>query len=87
MLLRIHLEAIRMIGSLEWRWPIHEADRVRDITSNYRQIVNWITEGRLIVEPLLTHLASPEDCQMIYEGLTQKKEQYMAAVFDWSLLD
>ena len=23
MLLRIHLEAIRMIGSLEWRWPAH----------------------------------------------------------------
>ncbi len=83
MLLRIHMEAIRMIGSLEWRWPGHETDRVRDIESNYRQIAGWITAGRLKVEPLLTHLASPVDCQSIYEGLTQNKEEYLAAVFDW----
>lgn len=87
MLLRIHMEAIRMIGSLEWRWPPHEADRVRDIETNYRQITRWIAEGRLIADPLLTHLASPVDCQQIYEGLTSKKEEYLAAVFDWSLLD
>ncbi len=84
MLLRIHLEAIRMIGSLEWRWPQHATDRVRDITTNYRQIVGWIADGRLKVAPLLTHLASPEDCQEIYEGLTSKKEEYLSAVFDWS---
>ncbi|MCZ6633329.1 MAG: zinc-binding dehydrogenase [bacterium] len=86
MLSKIHLEAIRMIGSLEWRWPQHETDRVRDITANYRQIVDWIESERLIVKPLLTHLASPADCQCVYEGLTQKKEEYQAAVFDWSLI-
>ena len=83
MLSRIHVEAIRMIGSLEWRWPQHEVDRVRDITTNYRQLADWIASGRLVVEPLLTHLASPADCQAVYEGLTQKKEEYLAAVFDW----
>ncbi len=83
MLLRIHLEAIRMVGALEWRWPQHETERVRDITANYRQIAGWIAEGRLVVEPLLTHLASPADCQAIYEGVTGKKEEYLGAVFDW----
>lgn len=86
MLLHIHLEAIRMIGSLEWRWPQHEADRVRDITTNYRQIADWIASGRLVVEPLLTHLASPADCQAVYEGLTQQQETYLSAVFDWRLV-
>ena len=84
MLLRIHLEAIRMIGSLEWRWPQHEGERVRDLTTNYRQIAGWITSGRLQVAPLLTHLAAPADCQAVYEGLTGNKENYLAAVFDWS---
>lgn len=84
MLLRIHLEAIRMIGSLEWRWPMHETDRVRDLVTNYRQLAGWIADGRLISDPLLTHLASPADCQSIYEGLTQRKEEYLSAVFDWS---
>jgi threonine dehydrogenase-like Zn-dependent dehydrogenase len=86
MLLRIHLEAIRMIGSLEWRWPQHQTERVRDITSNYAQIAGWIAEGRLVVEPLLTHLASPADCQAIYDGVTGKQEKYLGAVFDWSLV-
>lgn len=86
MLLRIHLEAIRMIGALEWRWPQHETDRVRDITTNYRQIVRWIAEGRLVVQPLLTHLVSPAACQQVYEGLTRAPDTYLGAVFDWSLV-
>ena len=87
MLARIHLEAIRMIGSLEWRWPGHEVDRCRhNIVENYRQLVNWIAADRVIVEPLLTHLASPADCQEIYTGLTSKKDEYLSAVFDWGRL-
>lgn len=84
MLLHIHLEAIRLIGALEWRWPPLESGRVRSLIENYRQIVRWIAEGRLITDPLLTHLASPSDCQNIYEGLTQNPEAYLGAVFDWS---
>ena len=86
MLLRIHMEAIRMIGSLEWRWPRHETDRVPDIVTNYRLITDWIASGKLIVDPLLTHLASPADCQETYDGLTTRKEVYLSAVFDWSLV-
>lgn len=86
MLLRVHMEAIRMIGSLEWRWPQHETDRVPDIVANYRLITDWIANGELSLDPLLTHLASPEDCQEIYDGLTTKKEEYLSAVFDWSLV-
>jgi len=86
MLLRIHLEAIRVIGSLEWRWPQHASERSRDLDANYRQIAEWITAGRLAVEPLLTHLASPADCQQMYGGLTSNKEEYLGVVFDWSRL-
>jgi threonine dehydrogenase-like Zn-dependent dehydrogenase len=53
---------------------------------NYRQLVNWIAADRVIVEPLLTHLASPADCQEIYTGLTSKKDEYLSAVFDWGRL-
>lgn len=87
MLLRIHMEAIRVIGALEWRWPMHETERARDIVTNYRQLVEWIASGEVTVEPLLTHVASPADCQEIYEGVTGKKDEYLGAVFDWSRLD
>ena len=84
MLLRIHVEALRMIGSLEWRWPQHETDRVRNLTANYRQIVDWIVDGQLVFTPLLTHLISPVECQAAYEGLGSKQEEYLSVVFDWS---
>jgi 2-desacetyl-2-hydroxyethyl bacteriochlorophyllide A dehydrogenase len=84
MLLRVHLEAIRLIGALEWRWPQHETERTRDLDANYRQLARWIADGRLAVEPLLTHRARPEDCQAIYDGLTGRREEYLGAVFDWT---
>lgn len=87
MLLQIHMEAIRLIGSLEWRWPMHETPRTRDIVTNYRQLVDWIAADDLRVEPLLTHVASPADCQQIYDGLTERKDEYLGAVFDWSRVE
>jgi len=86
MLLHIHLNAIRMIGALEWRWPSHDSGRDRSILDNYRQIAGWVADDRLKTTPLLTHLVSPADCQEIYEGLTSLQETYMSAVFDWSLI-
>ena len=86
MLLRLHLEAIRMIGALEWRWPQHATERTRDLDGNYRQLARWIADGRLAVAPLLTHLTSPADCQRIYDGLASRKGEYLGAVFDWSRL-
>ena len=84
-LLRVHLEAIKVIGALEWRWPAHPTERTRDIETNYRLIADWIAEERLIVEPLISHLASPADCQMIYDGVTGNQERYLGVVFDWKL--
>lgn len=84
MLLRVHLEAIRVIGALEWRWPQNPTERVRDLTTNYRQLVDWIASGRLQTQPLLTHLAAPAECQAVYDGLTANKEEYLGVVFDWS---
>ncbi len=86
MLLHIHLEAIHVIGALEWRWPQHATERGRDLDANYRQIAAWIADGQLVVDPLLTHLVSPADCQQMYEGLTANKEEYLGVVFDWSRL-
>lgn len=83
MLFRIHIEAIRLIGSLEWRWPIPETDRVRNMQDNYRLTSRWTAEGKLIMDPLITQIARPEEGQVIYEGLTQNRDQYLGCIFDW----
>ncbi|MBM4417649.1 MAG: zinc-binding alcohol dehydrogenase [Chloroflexi bacterium] len=88
MLTRIHLLAIRMIGALEWTYPIGDGtERARfTIERNYRQILEWIAAERLIVDPLISHVLSPRECQRAFDGLTREKDVYTAVVFDWSLL-
>ncbi len=86
MLARTHLLGIKITGALEWLWPIPpDSERARHtIWDNYRQLLRWITEGRLIVDPLRTHVLSPDRCQEAYAGLTHKKDEYLGVVFDWT---
>jgi threonine dehydrogenase-like Zn-dependent dehydrogenase len=86
MLARIHLLAIKMIGALEWTFPIpEETERARHtIAENYQQILGWIMDGRLKVDPLRTHVLPPERCQEAYYGLTHHKDEYLGVVFDWT---
>ena len=80
----IHLRSIRLIGALEWGWPQHPTHRVRDLEANYRRILRWIETGRLSVEPLLTSVLPPAQCQEAYTRLVDHKDEEMAVVFDWS---
>jgi threonine dehydrogenase-like Zn-dependent dehydrogenase len=88
MLTRIHVLAIRMIGALEWTYPVPATtERARfTIEANYRQLLEWIRAGRLVVDPLISHVVSPRDCQAAYDGLTRRRDEYTAVVFDWSKL-
>ena len=43
-----------------------------------------LAQERLIVAPLISHVMSPRQCQDAYDGLTTKKDEYTAVVFDWS---
>lgn len=88
MLSRIHLQGIRLIGALEWLYPVQEHDAARhSIVENYRQILGWIRSGAIRVAPLRTHLLSPRECQDAYFGLHAKKDEYLGVVFDWSKLE
>ena len=50
---------------------------------NVRQILRLLERGLLKVKPLLTHRASPADCQIIYDGFAYQKDDYLGVVFDW----
>jgi threonine dehydrogenase-like Zn-dependent dehydrogenase len=82
---RIHLLAIKLIGALEWTFPVPQAtERAHyTIAGNYRQILDWILTGRLVVDPLRTHVLPPARCQEAYAGLAHRKDEYLGVVFDW----
>jgi 2-desacetyl-2-hydroxyethyl bacteriochlorophyllide A dehydrogenase len=88
MLTRIHILAIRMIGALEWTYPVAEdSERARvTLERNYKDLLGWIRDERIKVDPLISHVMSPRDAQQAYDGLTNKKDEYTAVIFDWSTL-
>ncbi len=86
-LFHVHRWNIRVIGALEWGWPQHATPRARDLDANYRNLIGWIHQERIVVDPLLTRLASPSDCQEAYTRLVDRKDEELAVVFDWSRLD
>jgi threonine dehydrogenase-like Zn-dependent dehydrogenase len=85
MLTRIHVLAIRLIGALEWTYPLAEStERARfSIERNYREILGWIAQERLVVDPLISHVLSPRQCQQAYDGLTHQRDEYTGVIFDW----
>ncbi len=85
MLARIHLMAIKLIGALEWTFPLNEVERAQHtIFGNYTTILRWIMAGRLKVDPLRSHVLTPDRCQEAYSGLTHRKDEYLGVVFDWT---
>jgi len=85
MLARIHLLGIKLIGALEWTFPLQDAERAQhSIIGNYRTLLRWILDGKLVVDPLRTHVLRPDQCQEAYGGLAHRKDEYLGVVFDWT---
>lgn len=96
---RIHLSEFGCItykGAHEWRFPVREErkdfftmgwpkyERLKhSVERNARINLSLIGEGKLIVEPLLTHLLKPEQCEEAYSGLRDNPEEFLGVVFDW----
>lgn len=85
MLRTIHHRWIQLRGALEWRLPPYPvAGEEQSIQSNLQMIIEHIQEERLIVEPLVTHVITPDQLQDAYMGLLEKKESYLGVIIDWS---
>ena len=41
-------------------------------------------EGKLPIEDLITHEASPSDCQSVYDMLADQPREVLGVVFDWN---
>ena len=85
---RIHLwgeGCVTVKGAHEWRFPVREDEHGRhSMEGNARVLLRLLAEGRLRVDPLLTHRAAPSSCQEIYDGLRREKDRYLGVVFDWT---
>ena len=96
---RIHLAGYGCItfkGAHEWRYPIKERrsdilpseqDAMvykHSIERNTRINMQLISDGKLKIEPLLTHRMRPEQCAEAYNGLRERQDEFVGVVFDWT---
>ena len=72
-------------GAHEWRFPTKPTGGSKhSIANNCRWLLDRIADGRLKVDPLLTHRLDPAEYQQGFEGLRDRKDEYLGVVFDWS---
>lgn len=72
-----------------WEWQIPTLPTKFESSSlelSASSILGWLAEGRIQVEPLLTHVISPADCQESYSNFANRTGGALGVVFDWTQL-
>jgi 2-desacetyl-2-hydroxyethyl bacteriochlorophyllide A dehydrogenase len=69
----------------EWEIPRQPIPQLADsILLNIRTGLSWLADGRLNVDPLITHRLPPAAIQQAYEGLLNQKDEYLGVILQWS---
>ncbi len=81
----IGLGAITLKSAHEWVYPTkHTAAAKHSLERNSRIVYSLICEGKLRVQELVTHVIDPADAQSAYDGLTDRKDEYLGVIMDWT---
>lgn len=75
---------LRLRSGSEWEIPRQPHPLMADsILANVQTGLAWLADGRLQVEPLITHRLPPEEIQRAYEGLRDRKDEYLGVILQW----
>ncbi len=84
----IHLDTrgnLTFKGAHEWRFSVARDPFVKhSIQRNSEIALDLIRCGDLQVAPLLTHTLSPDEAAEAYQGLKNRKNEFIGVVFDWT---
>ncbi len=77
--------AVTLRSAHEWVFPtMHSGESKHSLERNSQIVYSLIKEGKFKVEELLTHVLNPEDAQIAYDGLTDRKGEFLGVLFDWT---
>jgi 2-desacetyl-2-hydroxyethyl bacteriochlorophyllide A dehydrogenase len=80
----VHLRWITMRGALEWCLPMYpDAGNPISQFSKQQIIFDWLKEGKLQVEALISHRMQPSQIKEAYEGLLRQPETYTGVALVW----
>jgi len=75
---------LRLRSGSEWEIPRQPYPQTADsIWNNVETGLTWLADGRLKVEPLITHRLAPEQIQLAYDGLLHQKDTYLGVILRW----
>jgi 2-desacetyl-2-hydroxyethyl bacteriochlorophyllide A dehydrogenase len=76
---------VTLKGAHEWKFPVNRNPFVKhSLERNSELVFDLIARKKIVLEPLLSEVASPSDCSTVYANLRNKKDLYMGILFDWS---
>jgi len=76
---------LRLRSGSEWEIPLQPTPLQHG--SNFQNSVtalDWLADGRLNVQPIITHRITPDDVPDAYRGLQDAPNDYLGVVIDWS---
>lgn len=88
----IHCRNIIVRGALEWCLPVYPVKNIwggrtlplLSLWDKQRLIFDWMTDGRLLVEPMISHRLPPNRIKDAYEGLLTSPETFTGVVLEWA---
>ena len=90
------MDALRFLGTIfeqyihirsGWEWQIPTVPNgfgASSLSHSADAILAWIADGRLKIDPLLSHVVAPEECLTVYGEMVSNKDRYLGVVFDWT---
>lgn len=75
-LAEVHLRWLTLRGALNFM----DTPRLLDIQKN---TFDWVSTGRLTLDPIISHRLQPEQVAEAYDGLLHKQEEYTGVVLSW----
>ncbi len=81
----IHFRMITLRGALEWMSPRKDPGfGLPSIERNINTIFRQIADGRLKVDPLVSHQLPPSQIREAYEGLLNDREHFTGVALTWT---
>lgn len=81
---RLHMEGIALRGAHMHRFPAMSVRGTsRTVEDAYAMLFSAITDGRLKITPLRSHLVSPEQAPASYRELSDARDRAWGVVIDW----
>lgn len=72
-------------GAHEVRYPTWESPFVKHSRErNMRRILRLVSEGRLVIEPMITEIVRPDEAARAYECLSKQPNKYMSILFQYA---